>query len=327
LIVGAFFAGVALANSDYKTEIQGKITPLTNFFSIIFFVALGMQLKWISTEFLLLLLILIGLVIIVKPLVIMFLIRILGYEKRTAFLTGNSLAQTSEFSLILAMLAFNLGHIDQGLFSTLVLLTVITMSITTYFITYEKKFYSVFGSVLNLLNNFKSKREDLKYKEIDHNKIILFGCHRMGSLFLKEFEKNKQDVLVIDYNPDIIQSLIKKKIPCIYGDVANPEVLEKANLRKAEVVISTVADVEDNLFLIKRVKKINPKTLVFVVAERISEAMSLYKAGADYVILPRVIGGQRSFEIIGEIKNGKRDVKELKKQHVRYLNSIHKILY
>jgi hypothetical protein len=67
--------------------------------------------------------------------------------------------------------------------------------------------------------------------------------------------------------------------------------------------------------------------MVFVTARRISEAIKLYKAGANYVILPQIIGGQKGFEIIRDIKNGKADLRLLKKEHMKYLESIHNILY
>jgi len=327
LIIGAFFAGITLANSDYKTEIQGKIIPLRDFFAVIFFVALGMQLQLISREFALLLLILLGLAIIVKPLIIMFLIRIFGYKKRTSFLTGNALAQTSEFSLIIATLGFGLGHITQGLFSVLVLLTILTMSFTTYLIGYEKTLFRWFSWPLNIFNKLGSRKENLEYLEKNKKRVIIFGCHRMGSLFLKEFEDKKKEPLIIDYNPEIIKSLIKKKIPCLYGDFMNEEVLEKAEFRKAEIIISTIPDLEDNLLLIKKAKKLNAKAMVFVTARRISEALKLYDKGADYVILPQIISGQKGFELIQKMEKEKGELKQLKLQHIKFLNSIHRILY
>jgi Kef-type K+ transport system membrane component KefB len=327
LIIGAFFAGVALANSDYKTEIIGKITPLRDFFAVIFFVALGMQLQLISKQFIVLLLILLAVVVILKPLIIMFLVRFFGYKKRTSFLTGNALAQTSEFSLIMVTLGLSLGHITQGLFSALVLLTIITMSLTTYWINYEKKFLNWFSWPLNILKNRGSKNENLEYSGKDGKKVVLFGCHRMGSLFLKEFEKRKNDLMVIDYNPEIIKSLMNKKVPCIYGDFMNYEVIEKAGLKQAEIIISTIADEEDNLYLIKKAREINPEVLVFVVARRISEALKLYESGADYVILPQIIGGQMGFHLIEKVRKDKKLIKEYRKNHKKYLDSIHKILY
>ena len=91
----------------------------------------------------------------------------------------------------------------------------------------------------------------------------------MGSLILQEFEKNKNDVLIVDYNPEIIRALMQKKIPCIYGDFMHEEIVEKINLKNAEVVISTIPDFEDNMLLIRKTKKVNKKVIVIVVASRI----------------------------------------------------------
>ncbi len=327
LIIGAFFAGVALANSDYKTEIQGKITSLREFFAIIFFVALGMQLMPIPKKFLILFLLLLVLVVIIKPLIIMFLIRLSGYKKRTSFLTGNALAQTSEFSLVILSIGLGLGHIDEGLFSTLVLLTILTMSLTTYLITHEKKLTNWFDWPLNIFDKYHSKNEELEYDDLEKNKFVIFGCHRAGSLLLKEFENHKENLFVVDYNPEIIKSLIEKKIPCIYGDFMNSEVFARVNVGSAEVIVSTIPDFDDNILLLKKIRNINKKAFVLIVANRIHEAMELYKAGADYVILPQIEGGQSAFELVKKFKKGNFSVKGVKKKHIQYLNSIHHILY
>jgi Kef-type K+ transport system membrane component KefB len=327
LIIGAFFAGVALANSDFKTEIQGKIASLRDFFAVIFFVALGMLLQPIPLHFIWLLIASLVIVIVVKPFIIMFLVRVFGYKKRTSFLSGNALAQTSEFSLIIVTLGLSLGHIGRDLFSTLVLLTILTMSISVYFIKYDKKLAKIFARSLNFLNWFHSKKEELEYLEHDGKRIILFGCHRMGSLLLKEFEQEKKNVVVVDYNPEIIRSLINKRVPCIYGDYMNEEILERINIKNAEMVISTIPEFEDNLLLIKRAKQKNRRITIFIVADRISEALELYKQGADYVFLPQVIGARKGVEIIKKMKTGKIILKDLKKEHIKYLDSIHHLLY
>jgi len=327
LIIGAFFAGVTLANSDYKTEIQWKVTPLREFFAIIFFVALGMQLMVIPKSFLILLLVLLVLVIIIKPLIIMFIVRLMGYKKRTSFLTGNSLAQTSEFSLVILAIGFGLGHINQGLFSTLVLLTILTMSLTTYLITYEKKLGRWLDWPLDFLNKFHSKKENLEYDDDNKNRVIIFGCHRAGSLLLKDFEKHKKDLFVVDYNPEIVKSLIEKKVPCIYGDFMNAEIFKKASVGDAEIIVSTIPDYDDNILLLKKIRRINKKSLVVIVANRIREAISLYRTGADYVIIPQIESGKKAFELIKKFRREGSLLKEFKKEQIKYLNSIHHILY
>jgi len=327
LIIGAFFAGVALANSDWKTEIQGKIMPLRDFFAVLFFVALGMQLSLISVQLVILLVSLLVLVMVLKPAIIMFITRLSGYRSRTSFLAGNALAQTSEFSLIIATIGLTTGAIGNELFSTVVLLTIITMTAATYLIQDDKKLFVRMSLPLKAFKNLEQKQEELEFAPPTKRKVIIFGCHRIGSLFLKYFGKNKKDVLIIDFNPDIIKSLIKKKIPCIYGDFANDEVLAKANLLNAEIAVSTIPDVEDNIALTKKIKDINPKMIVFITADSIDDALELYGAGADYVLLPKVITGELGFNLAKRILGNKSQIKSIKNEQIKHLKKIHSLLY
>ena len=93
------------------------------------------------------------------------------------------------------------------------------------------------------------------------------------------------------------------------------------------MIISTIDDSEDNLLLIKKTKSLNSKVQIIVTADRICSALELYKAGASYVILPQIIGAQKAFEKIRNVKKRKDGLKGLKKEHISYLNSIHRILY
>ena len=103
--------------------------------------------------------------------------------------------------------------------------------------------------------------------------------------------------------------------------------IAKINMKKAEIVISTIPDLEDNLLLVKKTRKANKNALIFIVADRISEALELYGVGADYVILPQVLGGQRVSNIMEKIMHNRLELIKLKKDHIAYLNSIHNILY
>src|SRR3989338_3863523 len=117
IAVGAFIAGIAL-NVPYNIEIIGKIKPLRDFFSVLFFVSLGMQLSLPALGSILKpLLVLAALTILLKPLVVMFLCSFFGYSARTSFMSSLSLAQISEFSLILAAQGLVFGHLSRDIFS------------------------------------------------------------------------------------------------------------------------------------------------------------------------------------------------------------------
>jgi len=90
------------------------------------------------------------------------------------------------------------------------------------------------------------------------------------------------------------------------------------------LVISTIPDYESNLHLLRTAKKANPKVEVILTGSRISETMNLSDAGADYVITPKVISGEKILRIM---HSDKKILKAEKKKHLKYLDTIHKVLY
>ncbi|MBI4037055.1 NAD-binding protein, partial [Candidatus Daviesbacteria bacterium] len=84
----------------------------------------------------------------------------------------------------------------------------------------------------------------------------------------------------------------------LYGDVGDPEVLEFLNLEKSKLVISTAQNVDDNLILLSEIKRRKSRAVVIVRASTTAETEDLYKAGADYVILPEVVSGDFVTQIL-----------------------------
>ena len=122
----------------------------------------------------------------------------------------------------------------------------------------------------------------------------------------------------------MINVLKNKKISCIYGDITSPELLDKIDLKKLKLVVSTIPDYEETLHLIKKIKRLAPRVKVVATGSRISETLKLYDAGADYVVTPKILAGQE----LGEIIHSKKlDLKKAKLKHLKHLEDIHKLLY
>lgn len=324
IVIGAFIAGVSLANSPFKIELESRISPLRDFFAILFFVALGMQIVFAGVgERMVLFWALLIVAFIIKPLITLVLLRCTGYHSRTSFLTSISLAQLSEFSLIIGAIGVSLGALDMPIFSTVILATIITMSMTPYFINFKDGIYRFLKYPISWLG-FLPMGENLRYEEKGDKEILMVGSHRMGGALMEELFSKKDKLLVVDYNPEVIGVLKNKKISCIYGDITSPELLDKINVKKLKLVISTIPNYEETLHLIKKIKRISPKVKMVVVGSRISETLRLYEAGADYVVTPKIIAGQ---ELAGIIHSEKPDLKKAKKRHMKHLEDIHKLLY
>ena len=327
IAIGAFIAGISLANLPYNIEIIGKIKSLRDFFSVMFFVSLGMALllgsfDTIIKPFAVMLL----LVIIIKPLIIMFTTAFFGYKKRTAFLTSISLAQISEFSLIIVAQGLLLGHVSQEIFSLTILLAIITLIFTTYFVKFENRIYDNISKYLDVFDKFSENKEGLEYMPQNKSaEIILCGYNRIGYGIVKTLRRMKKRVLIVDFNPETIKNLIKEKVPALYGDVGDIEILERLKFKKARMVISTIPTEMDNKLLIKIAKKENPSIVVFVTASQINEALELYDAGADYVVLPHFLGGEHLSLLMEDFTGNMGKIIEHKIEHIKELKERHSL--
>ena len=324
--IGAFLAGFSLAYLPYSYEIVARVKSLRDFFLIIFFVALGTQVSFSFISHLGAVIAFSLFVLLIQPIIVMVILGLLGYRKRTSFLAGISIAQISEFSLVILGVGFALGHISAETVSILTVVGILTITISTYFITYSEKLYVYFRDYLSFFER-KKNIEHYTPVEIKIGKhVVVVGCHTMGSRIIETLRSMKKNVLIVDFDPDIICNLNNRKIPCIYGDIEDEDIIEKIELDKASMVISTIPSLNDNLLLIRRTKKVNSKAVVIVATDEPIEAFDLYRAGADYVILPYVLGGEHSSLIIRKIDKDKRHLKKLKKSHIKHLEK-KRVLY
>ena len=317
IAIGAFFGGVTLANLPYNLNIVARISSLKDFFATIFFVSLGLQLVFTTISSLIFpFFVLLALVLILKPLIIMVILSFLGYDKRNSFVSSVAMAQISEFGLILVLTGQN---VSKELFSITILLAIVTIALTAYIMKYEIYVYNKFSRFLSIFEKLSKKHRQIGFEYKDHPEIILFGANRVGGTFLRTYHHLKKKVLVIDFNPEIIEQLKKEMTPCMYGDITNLEILRRVNFSSAKVVISTVQREQDNIFLLNYVKAIRSDALVILTSKTIDEAIVLYNAGADYVLVPTVKSGEIISGLLGKYLEDKKGLSKLKQEHMKTL--------
>lgn len=318
--IGGFLAGVALANSMVNYQIIAKAKILRDFFVVIFFVLLGVQMSFVNIRAIIIPAIILSLfVLLIKPFVVMLAMGSLGYRKRTSFLTGVSLSQISEFSLILVFLGYKLGHVGQNAVSLVTLVGLITFSVSTYMISHWKKLYKVFAEKISFIEIKNLRKEVFDEDNFDNLKdhVVVIGGDQMGQSIMEALEDMEMEVVVVDFDPSIVTKINGKKIHRLFGDIADLDIQEKAKLDEAKVVISTIPDVEDNLLLLKELKHENRHAKIIMMALDSRDANVLYRAGADYVILPHLAGGRQMAKIIEE--NHLDRIESLKKKDEKYL--------
>lgn len=318
--IGALVAGVILSVSPYATEISAKIRPLRDFFLILFFIILGLKIQVSQVgEIIVGVLVLSAIALIIKPLILMLLMKWFGYTKRNNFLVGTTLAQVSEFSLIVLGLGVAVGHVLPIELNTMVLTMVITILFSSYMIIYADKFYRKMSP---MLKRFEKKKIRKRTKSKVKYDTVLFGYNRIGYSILNTLKKIDKKYLVVDFNPDTINKLKKFNIPALYGDVYDSEFLDELNLKGLDLAISTIPDVETNKLLIEEIRHVNRDAVIILRAHTIEDSLKLYKAGANYVLTPHFLGGEYVAKMIKHSKTGDEDYSLERKKHIKMLKNI-----
>jgi Kef-type K+ transport system membrane component KefB/voltage-gated potassium channel Kch len=294
VVIGAFLAGVSLASSPFHYQIQGKVKPLRDFFVALFFVYLGTQVHFSDLGKVLPITILFTLyTLIAKPVLFMLIFGIFGFRKRTMFQTALTLTHISEFSLIVMLVGLQMGAVSQAALTTIALSGVTSMIFASIMITNSNKLARKLDPFIRFFErkNVRHNMEMTKQVEELTDHVVIIGAHRVGGEIVKFLKREKVPLLILDFNPHIIEGLQKASINSFYGDMGDPEVLDDLKLDEAKLVISTSQDIEDNLLLLEELKGRKIRVPVIVRAENIPDAQILYAAGADYVIIPELIAG------------------------------------
>jgi len=293
--IGGFLAGIALSNIPEHLGIASKTKPLRDFFLTIFFILLGSQMvagnfgEIIVPSVIFSLFVLLG-----NPLIVLIILGILGYKKRTSFMASVTVAQISEFSFILMAMGNSLGHFGKDVVGIIVLVGAITMTASTYIISGSDKIYSKIKKFLVIFEkrNVKEKVfQDLGNAEFSGH-IILIGCDRTGKRILPFFKNNNYDLIVVDHNPEVYKNLSSKGIRTILGDITDSDVVDLCFIESAKAVVCTISSPAENLYILNRISKLRDKPLFIGSSQTREDAVKLYEKKADYVVVPEVLAGE-----------------------------------
>ncbi|MFA6365145.1 MAG: cation:proton antiporter [Candidatus Paceibacterota bacterium] len=317
--IAGFLAGIALANSSEHHQIAARIRPLRDFFLIAFFVTLGASMVFSHFSGLLVpILVFSFFVLIIKPLIVLLIMSVMGYRKRTSFLSGITMGQVSEFSLVLMALGLKVGHVNEGAVALVTAVGVITIALSSYMIQFSDVLFRFLSRGLSLFERKRNIEHSIEMKDV-HMPIILIGFHRLGESIAMGLPREK--LLVIEFDPEVVKKLKRNGYAHIFGDFDDPEIVEESHMVDAELVISTSPDVEDNLALLKEFRRKVKKPRMVVRAETELDAEALYAAGADYVLFPHLTSGQYFGKTIA-IDPEMKILNQLKEKDLQLLKTI-----
>lgn len=317
--IGGFVAGLALANSGVQHQMSSRIKPIRDFFLIIFFIVLGAGLVIPNIGAIIVpALVISAFVLLGKPLIVMFILGFMGYKPRVSFMAGVTVAQVSEFSLILVALGLKAGYISEEQVAMMTVVAIFTIAFSSYGIIFSEKIFKFLHPVLWIFDFHKTSKEQVLDETPPTDHIVLVGAHRLGSHILEAIHGRKKDTVIIDFNPDITHYYEKLGYTAICGDISDPYVQEVTNLRKAKLIISTVPDLADNLAIFEFIKRNKKRIQSIVTAQDETDANLLYKQGADYVLVQHFIGGLHLADVI-EAHHTPGSLKKLKFKHLKSL--------
>jgi Kef-type K+ transport system membrane component KefB/Trk K+ transport system NAD-binding subunit len=301
--VGAFLAGISIASTEYREAIGARLVTLRDFLLLFFFIDLGARLEMsvlgnqigraaVFSPF----------VLIGNPLIVMVIMGIMGYRRRTGFMAGLAVAQISEFSLILGALGVSLGHIDMDTMGLITLVGIVTICASTYMILYSGKLYEILAPFLTLFERKNAYREAEGGTPAGETggEIILLGLGNYGGEIAKHLIERKKKVLGVDFDPQILAYWRDQGLSVVYGDGGDPELLDQLPIHRARWIVSTVRDRDLNTTLLKILKTRRLDGKLAVAARDESEAAELRAAGAHVVFRPFQDGAEYASDALTE---------------------------
>ena len=286
--VGAFLAGISIASTPYREQVAARLVSLRDFLLLFFFIELGatLDLATIGTQvgasIIFSLFVLIG-----NPLIVMAIMGFMGYRKRTSFLAGLTVAQISEFSLILAALGLSLGHLQAETVGLITLVGLITISASTYMILYSHVLYARLAPWLWVFERKVPYREPAgpvaDQGEVD---ILLIGLGRYGAVLAESLRERGCRLLTVDFDPVAVQRHARDGYAVRYGDAEDPEFLATLPLQQVRWVVSTVRDRSINRMLLHGLRQQHYPGKIAIAASSRQEAYVFEQEGVDMVLIP-----------------------------------------
>ncbi len=269
--LGTFIAGVVLADSEYRHELETTIDPFKGLLLGLFFISVGASINFnlfVDTPFTIL-----GyvcLLILLKFIVLLILGRIFRLRKGYEFLFAFLLAQSSEFAFILISFSRQNQLFTSEISELLLLVVILSMAISPLLLIFNDK------AITPLLARWQNKKE---YDEVEEpeNPIIIAGFGRFGLVVGRLLLANGFKVTIIDSNPSNVEILRKFGFKLYYGDVTRPRVIEKAGIANAKMVILSMAEYDDALKVADYIRKNHPKVKILARAKDIFHAFEFFK--------------------------------------------------
>lgn len=295
--VGGLLAGVGFASTSFRDAVASRLGPLRDFLLLFFFVGLGLQLDLsllgaqVPSALLLSVFVLIG-----NPLIVLVIMGLMGYRKRTGFLAGLTVAQISEFSLILMAMGLTLGHVSGEAMGLVTLVGMITITLSTYMILYSQRLHAWLEPVLGVFEKRVAHREVVEGTEDSAGarcQVVMIGLGRYGTALAAGLEEHGIAVLGVDADPEAVRSWGRRGHPVLYGDAGDPGLAAELPLEGVRWVVIAIpphpmglSHADPRRALMHALRERGCRCEIGVIARDEEEAQELLQLGAHLVLQP-----------------------------------------
>jgi CPA2 family monovalent cation:H+ antiporter-2 len=287
--IGAFVAGLMIAEVEHSEHALGKMLPLRDTFACLFFASIGMLINpQLVVQNLGIILSLVTLIMVGKAAIILPIVLRFGYSLKTAVLASFGLNQIGEFSFVLALEGFNLGLISEQRYSLLLGTTAITLLLTPLWINLAPKAAEQLDQIPILQPYLKRLGEPklLSVPEGIRDHIIVAGYGRVGQVLVNILLSQNYSVLVIENSEAAVRGLRNRQIPFVFGDADHELVLAKTHLETAKALAIALPDPTSARLLLQRALAQVPDLDIIARSHTNQEIDLLTQLGAKEVVQP-----------------------------------------
>lgn len=293
--LGAFLAGLLIAETSQNHAVFAEIRPLRDLFAVVFFVSLGMALPaGVLVSYFPIIAGLSLAVILFKGSIIYGLLRFLGYHRKTAFMVGVFLTQVSEFGFIIARTGLANGALSESYASVLIAVTFITILVSGPLIARgDRVYYRMRRFLMRLPAIAKEKKSAGQTTEDDkdtglpiHDHVVICGYGRVGKYIGRALAMSGIPFLVVDYNQHTLSEIRGSGIQTVYGDPADKDVLDFAQVDHARAVVIAIPDRHTQEMVIENVLSLNRNVKIICRTHHEADQAVLKSLGVHLIVQP-----------------------------------------
>ncbi|PID66128.1 MAG: potassium transporter [Gammaproteobacteria bacterium] len=274
--LGTFIAGVVLAESEYRHQIELDIAPFKGLLLGLLFMSVGASIDFnLFKQSVALVIALVFSLMLIKLLVLLVVAELFKMNITKKMLFSFSLAQAGEFAFVLFAMSISLNVLPVATVKLLVLVVALSMMLTPVLLILLDRV---------ILPKVANREQNIPEDSIDDtsNSVIIAGYGRFGQIIGRLLKANGIESTVLDFNSDHVQTIRRFGQQVYYGDATRLDLLESAGAKSAKILIVAIADREKSVALVKRAREAFPHLRIFVRATSRRHAYELIEFGVEF---------------------------------------------